>query len=75
MKMWIARAESNELRVFREKPFLLEVPEPIRSIWVYEAPCGTRDSWRYIGERLDPDSFPEVTFDNSPMEVELKLKK
>lgn len=73
MKMWIARAQSNELCVFREKPFLLELPELIWPIWVYETKLKTSDSWRNIGERIDSNSFPEVTFENSPKEVELKL--
>ena len=73
MKMWIARAEDNVLSVFREKPFLLELPELKCSIWVYEEPCGNCATWRNIGERVDSNSFPEVTFENSPMEVEIKL--
>jgi hypothetical protein len=40
MKMWIARAQDNVLSVFREKPFLLEIPELKCAIWVYEEPCG-----------------------------------
>ena len=73
MKMWIARTKSNGLCIFREKPFLLEDPILGWSMWVYEAPCGTRDSWRHIGETIDSNAFPEVTFENSPREVELKL--
>ena len=75
MKMWIARAESNELCVFREKPFLLKLPELICPIWVYETKLKTGDSWKNIGERIDANAFPEVTFENSPMEVELVIKK
>ena len=73
MKMWIARAQSNELCVFREKPFLLKLPELIWPIWVYETKLKTGHSWKNIGERIDDNNFPEVTFENSPMEVELKL--
>lgn len=75
MKMWIARADDNELCVFREKPFLLELSELKCRIWVYEDRCGDCASWRNIGERMDSNAFPEVTFENSPMEVELVLKK
>ena len=75
MKMWIARSEDNQLCVFKEKPFLLELPELICPIWVYETSLKTCDSWRNIGERIDSNEFPEVTFENSPMEVELVLKK
>ena len=31
--------------------------------------------WRNLGERIDSNSFPSVTFENSPMEVELVIKK
>jgi hypothetical protein len=73
--MWIARAKDNTLSVFREKPFLPELPELKRSMWVYEESCGKCASWRNIGERIDSNSFPEVTFENSPKEVELVIKK
>ena len=73
MKMWIARTQSNELCIFREKPFLLNLPELKCPIWVYETKLTTGHSWRNIGERIDSNEFPEVTFENSPMEVELKL--
>ena len=75
MKLWIARAEDNQLRVFREKPFLLELPELKLRIWVYEENLATCASWRNIGEGIDSNAFPEVTFENSPREVELVLKK
>lgn len=75
MKMWIARSQDNELSVFKENPFLLEMPELIRSIWVYETQLNTGGSWMNIGERIDSNAFPEVTFENSPMEVELVIKK
>lgn len=75
MKIWIARTEDNVLSVFREKPFLLELPELKCSVWVYEEPCGKCVHWRNLGERIDSNSFPEVTFENSPQEVELVIKK
>ena len=74
MKMWIARAMDNSLCIFREKPFLLDLPELICPIWVYETQLNTGNSWRNVGERIDSNSFPEVTFENSPMEVELVIK-
>ena len=75
MKMWIARSEDNQLRVFREKPFLLELPELKCRIWVYEENLPVSASWRNIGERIGSNTFPEVTFENSPQEVELVIKK
>ena len=75
MKMWIARAMDNILCIFREKPFLLNLPELIYPIWVYETQLNTGNSWRNVGERIDSNSFLEVTFEDSPMEVELIIKK
>ena len=75
MKMWIARTEDNVLSVFREKPFLLNIPELKHTIWVYESDVEGYIKYRNLGERIDSNAFPEVTFDNSPMEVELVIKK
>ena len=62
MKLWIARDKDGTLWLFESEPFL------------------------NVGNRFVPshfenckqiynDSFPEVTFENSPKEVELILKK
>jgi hypothetical protein len=59
MKMWICREKGGDLSIHeRPNPSYLDVT----------------DSWYgdlrgYIGR----ENFPEVTFENSPMEVELKL--
>ena len=59
MKMWVAREPYNkDIECFDDKPTWDEVS----CMWV-----GV-----YIGS-MWLDSFPEVTFENSPMEVELKL--
>ena len=64
--MWIAREENGELLLFAEKP--------IHNFHTksYMNQSGWCDGC-YIGE-LESDIFPEVTFENSPIEVELKLK-
>lgn len=62
MKLWVARNPDNTLVLFQSKPIL-----------------GGDFNWEeilnedcmYIEEYL----FPEVTFDNSPMEVKLVIKK
>lgn len=62
MKLWIARNTDDTLVLFQSKPIL-----------------GTDFIWKellnedcmYIEEYL----FPEVTFENSPQKVELKLVK
>ena len=63
MKIWIARDESGRLELFHEKPTY----NYIKAICDYAWQHGD-----YIGG-LDKTLFPEVTFDNSPQEVELKL--
>lgn len=60
MKFWIARDPDGELNIFTEKPQLYH--------YLYED--------GFDGENKSPinlDLFPELTFENSPQEVELKL--
>ena len=58
MKMWIARDIRGGLYLYTEKP------EKIALYGYF-----TGDDWF----ELNTNAFPEVTFENSPMEVELKL--
>lgn len=60
--LWIARDKDNGVRIFSNKP--------------------EHNGLFFIGDDMDfgyiiggGTQFPEVTFENSPMEVELKLKK
>ena len=59
MKLWIARNVDNTLVLFQSKPILKD-----ELIWdeILNEDC------MFIPEYL----YPEVTFENSPMEVELK---
>ena len=59
MKLWVARDTQGSLTLHYIKP------EP----W---AGCGWNGG---IPMWLESDMFPEVTFENSPQEVELKLIK
>ena len=61
MKMWIARDSgiTADLYLYENKPYLND------GFW-------DADGQFY---NIDIDLFPEVTFENSPMEVELVLKK
>ena len=60
MKMWIARDPNEDLFLHAREPFLE----------------GEKRGWLSCGFiKLDNDEFPEVTFENSPMEVELVIKK
>ena len=60
MKYWVTRDKDGELNLFSSEP------KKFGPCWIvgfdYEL-------------RLDDKLFPEVTFENSPMEVELKLVK
>ena len=60
MKLFITRDSSGDLFLHAEKPRLLK--DIYNEMW-----CS--DNWVI----LKKESFPEVTFENSPMEVELKL--
>ena len=69
MKLWIARDENGSLKLFDKKP-LKVLPSYDRSGYVWTVPRG------YVNHiTLDKRLNPEVTFENSPMEVELTLKQ
>lgn len=57
MELWIARERNWQLYGHSEKPMLVD-DEWVSMCSLYE---------------LDADLFPEVTFENSPKKVELKL--
>lgn len=60
MKLWIARNTDNTLVLFQSKPIL-------GSNFIWEELLN--EDCMYIEEYL----FPEVTWENSPKEIELKL--
>ena len=64
MEMLITRNQAGELRMFRWQAIYNEELD----MWYQEH---LEDG---CGDFL-PEDFPEVTFENSPMEVELVLKK
>lgn len=64
MDFWVARNQNGDLSMFSKKP------EKIQG-WHHEYYWSTREE----GESsmwLDNDLFPEVTFENSPQEVNLE---
>ena len=61
MKLWIARDEDGDIYLYKNKPYL-----KAEGIWT----CSDQEYFY-----LDEESFPEVTFENSPQEVEIKLIK
>lgn len=62
MKLWIARDKNGALALYTEEPMLYYNSQ-------YEGP--------YKSQMIDLDEnlFPEVTFENSPQQVEVKLVK
>ena len=60
MKLWVARDKNNDLYLYNRLPSL-----------DYYGTSFDVDSDEYL--TLDEGSFPEVTFENSPQQVELKL--
>ena len=62
MKLWIERDKDGTLYLYEEKP---KLAHSNASYFVANSGC----------YELPIDLFPEVTFENSPKEVELKLVK
>ena len=61
MKMYISRCRHKTSLILSED---------------YPAYDAEKDTWYYISGFITDDRlFPEVTFENSPMEVELVLKR
>jgi hypothetical protein len=65
MKIWIARDKNGNLWFHEGKPHINKYAEKDNAFW-------SSDGEYY---EVDQDLFPEVTFENSPMEVELVIKK
>ena len=71
MKMWIARTIGRDLQLFPEEPFYREECD----MWYYWKEWTPSSHMLSEGSLIDPSLFPEVTFENSPQEVELVIKK
>ena len=67
MKMWICRNEGGYLSLFDHKPIYDSLFDMWGIRWL-----GHEDEVD-VGYGISKKNFPEVTFENSPMEVELKL--
>ena len=61
MKLWIARESDGELYFYDTKPSYNKIDDA----WI------SNGNWFYADVHL----FPEVTFENSPQQVEIKLVK
>jgi hypothetical protein len=69
MKLWIARDEGGWLWLFDKKPVLRDKNVELCQLsWFDMAEDGVYN-YRLGGYEI----FPEITFENSPKEIELKL--
>ena len=59
--MWIARDKSNSLNLYSSKP-------------IKNKRCFVKASSEDYVANIWSDLLPEITFENSPQEIELKLK-
>ena len=69
MKLWICRNTMDLLRAFINKPY---------SFKAYDDQYGIDYDWSDGNPPViifESDLFPEVTFENSPQQVEIKLIK
>lgn len=62
MKLWIARDKCNDLNLFTDIPILMDIG------------CFAHPTHSFTGKfPLTSDMFPEVTWENSPQQVEINL--
>lgn len=65
MKFWVARDEDGDLFLYNQKPSILKTG-------VDPCDCFQAPNKEFLV--ISNDLFPEVTFENSPREIELKVK-
>lgn len=68
MKLWIARDIGGHIALYKGKPFMNYNFFTRSCDWYYDNTSGDFMT-------LPDDCLPEVTFENSPQEVELVIKK
>lgn len=71
MKIWIARRKNNKLYMFFERPHLTDDGKQ----WFVLENVPNHGVFGDTGIKINEDKFPEVTYENSPMEAEVSLIK
>lgn len=71
MKIWIARRKNNKLYMFFERPHLTDDGKQ----WFVLENVPNNGVFANTGIKINEDKFPEVTYENSPMETEVSLIK
>jgi hypothetical protein len=74
MKMWICRTKDNDLQLFTENIYEPPIYNEQDKLWMAWEAYNSSAHYKVHGSWINPKIFPEVTFENSPMEVELVLK-
>lgn len=64
MKMWIARDEDGKLWFHEKEPYINKYAKKDDAFW-------SSDGEYY---EVDQDFLPKITFENSPMEIEIVIK-
>lgn len=66
MKLWIARDEGGLIAIYKREPYKKYDTLTRKKHWCIANSCGDYMCLPY-------ESFPEVTFENSPKKIEIKL--
>lgn len=69
--MWIARRKNNKLYMFFERPHLTDDGKQ----WFVLENVPNNGVFGDTGIKINEDKFPEVAYENSPMEFEVGLIK
>lgn len=69
MTLWVARDKSGDIGLYSQKPIWRKATWTSEPFYDWLGEVGDAAFMGY----LEKDSFPEVTFENSPMQVELTL--
>lgn len=69
--MWVARDKDGELSLYTHKPHRSNVPGWNHESW--DIVCGEKEFCDFLD--LDPTLFPDLTWDDEPIEVEIVRKK
>ena len=75
MKMWICRTKDNDLQLFSENIYEPPIYNEKDKLWMAWEVANPSAMYKVHGSWINPNRFPEATFENSPMEVELTLKQ
>lgn len=71
--MWVARDEADVLCLYTHKPIRTENDKTIGNWWILPHEIEDSGEGEYIV--IDPNLFPELRWEDEPIEVELRIKE